>query len=262
MGSFRFTLWGIVLLLSSSSRADSTSVRNVQDYVASILQASEAYRENLAEDLLKTESDVFRLHRPPLEEMQRYRPKGVPKLKVIKWMLTAGLTPWAIFGFFYFPMAFFPLWFGLPTLHAIDYFVPSERPRDADHYYSTSHYLHLSSLADKKRKQRLTSDTFPLFKTEILKLIQNKIEKFDREVEKIHTVGRAPDAFTQRDLVDWYLEIWTLSALYQIELREAAIPYDGNVKALTTFDEISFQVNTCRVALMRMAHPNYFSASK
>jgi hypothetical protein len=81
------------------------------------------------------------------------------------------------------------------------------------------------------------------------------------KVEAFHSDHRSPSSFENEALLNDYLKVWILGALWQVESERylSAFPIKGahRDRARESQESSSEKIGECRIAIIRMAYPGY-----
>ncbi len=229
-------------------------------YVAKVELMVEAHLRLLSDELLLESPKL-----PPLAwhgsvevaEVSCTLPASTGCLKYFG--IGAGLisAPWLAFGMMTFPYATAPFAIGIPVVAAILYFV-KDKPVEifsssvSERQFRKLRAAHLA--ARPKIDGPWSVEQFTQFHFAVMDRLLEKVESFER-MEKDPAVRNwyALSEDKTRELIQTYLEIWSLAALYRMEAAEFFKRY-VHYELIEKFDkavkEVLAATDKCKLSLV------------
>jgi hypothetical protein len=248
-------------LPASTDRVTGDAV--MSKYVESVWFHANLLNQVVAEQILKQENFVCALGVHQSVQLAGESENKSPScLQAVAYFGVAGITPWAIASAYFVPLLQTPLW-GAATLFSAVLLCSTKKANPG--FLSDRHYGEIEDIVQKTRSEfgrpSWNRDTFRTFERTVLAEFNYLVKDYDDEVEWRHRLRVSPDIADIRSLLTRYLKLWTLSAHYQIEAHQfdrSTSEFSEGYRRREQAEDLSDQTNGCRIALLRMASPNYW----
>lgn len=230
------------------------------EYIAKVQNRSERYVVLIADDLLLETGGCPGFYRHFGVDLAAARAVEVPRgcLLEIGAIATLVAGPFLFLGAQYAPYVTTAVGTAIPLSAALIYFL--KKPYFSE-YLSERHYRKVREWSGQFRRELpgvWTEETFMLFHETMRELILNRSGRLQAWLQS-HGPGSQVTEEERRELYISYLELWTLGALYDIEMRRFfrnSLSPEKVAEVQKRLEELLASVTDCQRSLLQINRTN------